>query len=51
MLGLVKYCAPPSYNGQKNTNFNLIHANQASQIPAFSVDAYFEEKPANVWQG
>ena len=34
MLGLVKYCAPPSYSGKKNTNFNLIHANLASQIPA-----------------
>ena len=30
-LGLVKYCALPSYSGQKNANFNLIHANLASR--------------------
>ena len=34
MLGLVKNCAPFSYNKQKNANFNLIHASLASQIPA-----------------
>ena len=34
MLGLVKYCAPSSLIGQKNANFNLIHAYLASQIPA-----------------
>jgi len=26
----------PSYSGQKNANFNLIHANLASQIPALA---------------
>ena len=36
MLGLVKNCAPFSYNKQKNANFNLIHASLASQIPALS---------------
>ena len=34
MLGLVKYCAPSSLIGQKNANFNLIHAYLVSQIPA-----------------
>ena len=38
MLGLEKYSAPHSYtSGQKNANFNPIHANLASQIPAFSI--------------
>ena len=33
-LGWVKYCASPSYRGEKNANFNRIHANLVSQIPA-----------------
>ena len=36
-LGLVKYCIPLSYSGQKDTNVYLIHANPASQIPALLI--------------
>ena len=37
-LGLVKYCALPIFSGQnENANFNLIHANLASQIPALAI--------------
>ena len=36
MLGLSKYCVPPSYSEQKNANFNLLHTNMASQIPTFN---------------
>ena len=35
-LGLVKYSAPPP-SGQKNANFNLIHANLMSQIPTLDI--------------
>ena len=38
-LGLVEYCALPTYSGQENANLHLDSPNPASQIPGLRINS------------